>query len=139
MIFKINDKIGACMDMNAKTIEFYYNGTNLGIAYSNIDTNVSYSPAITFYNLADDIDYFPSAKEPQLGTSSVGMPIGGDAGGTLKGTPLVNSIVPNFTFHQAPGISLLNGNLTAKYGEYTSNQIRTVFSKNSWTSGTHYW
>eukprot|EP01080_Neovahlkampfia_damariscottae_P001229 gene1229-11319_t len=130
--FKVNDKIGACVDMDKKTIEYYYNGSNLGVAFSNVDTSVPLSPAITFFNLADDLDYFPQATEPNLGTSIA----------TISSSPIStskNQGTSKFNFSPAVGIILSNNNLTAKFGELSNNQIRTVFSKNMWSTGIHYW
>jgi hypothetical protein len=116
------------LDLDKGTIEFYLNGKNQGIAYTNVIGPLS--PAITFYSSLDDIDYLTNAIEPN------GLSVS-----TASVSPLVkNSKFGNkFVLEQYPGVILSNGNLNVKYGESTNSQIRTVFASNKFTTGKHYW
>jgi hypothetical protein len=110
------------------TIEFYKNGKSQGVAYTGVAGPLS--PAITFYNSMDDVDYITNLIEP------VGLSVS-----TASVSPLVKNLKSGnkFVLKQYPGVILSNGNLTVKYGESTNSQIRTVFAENGFTTGKHYW
>lgn len=61
--FSTDTTVGVEVNMNDGTLRFFINGINMGIAFSNLTGSVS--PAVTLYNIKDQVTISPNARVPE--------------------------------------------------------------------------